>query len=80
MQQRGISETALDLLMSYGRSSHNHHGQVLVHMDHHARRAARRACGREAAKAIDRVSGLFAVLGRNGLVVTVGHRYQRIRR
>lgn len=80
MQQRGISDEALDLLMQYGRSAHNHQGQVLVYMDRQLRKAALRACGREAGKAIDRVKGLYAVVGNNGLVITVGHRYRRIRR
>ena len=80
MQQRGISDEALDLLMQYGRSAHNHHGQVLVYMDGRIRKAALSACGRAAGKTIDRVKGLYAVLGRNGLVITVGHRYRRIRR
>jgi hypothetical protein len=80
MQQRGISDDALDLLMRYGRTAHDHHGHVLLHMDRRARRAALRACGRAAGPMVDRVLGLYAVLGTDGVVITVGHRYRRIRR
>lgn len=80
MQQRGISEDALDFLLDYGRPAHVQGGCVVVHMDRKAQRKAMRQCGRQVAKTLDRVSGLFAVLGRDGLVVTVGHRCRRIPR
>ena len=36
MQQRGIDAAKLDLLMAYGRASHDHRGHVLMHMDRRA--------------------------------------------
>lgn len=80
MQQRGISEDTLELLMSYGRIAHDHRGNLMVHMDRRARRAALRGCGRDAAQLIDRLRGLFAVVDPHGVVITVGHRYRRIPR
>jgi hypothetical protein len=77
MQQRGITEESLDLLMQYGRSSYDHKGHVLIHMDKSLVRAAVRDGLRTA---IDRVRGLYAVVGTDGVVVTVGHRYRRLRR
>jgi hypothetical protein len=59
---------------------HNRHGQVLIHMDRRAVAAAIKERGAQAAPAIDRVRGIYAVVGRNGVVVTVGHRYRRLRR
>lgn len=80
MQQRGISDAALDLLMAYGRAQHDRRGQVVIHMDGRARRAVLRDHGRDAGKVVDRVRGLYAVLGAGGVVVTVGHLYRRIQR
>ena len=80
MQQRGIDAAKLDLLMAYGRSSHDHRGHVLMHMDRRAVQAALKACGDAAAPMLERVRGIFAVVGKDGVVVTVGHRYRRLRR
>ena len=30
MQQRGIPEAALDVLLEYGREAHDHHGAVIT--------------------------------------------------
>lgn len=80
MQQRGISDAALDLLMAYGRAQRDRRGQVVVHMDGRARRAILRDQGRSAGKVVDRVRGLYAVLGLDGVIITVGHLYRRIQR
>jgi len=80
MQQRGIAPSALELLMDYGRASHDHHGRVLVHMDANSRRSVLRDYGAGVSKVLDRVRGLYAVMGKDGVVITVGHRYRRMRR
>lgn len=79
MQQRGISAAAIDLLLSYGRSSPAHRGAEIVFFDKSARGLlAKRdpAAAREAA----RLSRTYAILGADGAVVTVGHRTRRIPR
>jgi hypothetical protein len=79
MQQRGISPAAIEILLSYGRSSHDHRGCEVVYFDKPAReRLAKHnpAAAREA----ERFSRAYAVLGSNGVVVTVGHRYRRLKR
>jgi hypothetical protein len=79
MQQRGISAAAIDVLLNYGRSSHDHQGCELVYFDKAARaRLARHnpAAAREA----QRLCRTYAVVGSDGAVVTVGHRYRRISR
>ena len=80
MQQRGISAAAIDVLLNYGRSSHDHQGCCeLVYFDKAARaRLARHnpAAAREA----QRLCRTYAVVGSDGAVVTVGHRYRRISR
>lgn len=76
MQQRGIDSEKLDLLLAYGRASHDHHGHVLIHMDRRALKAALKARGERAGPMLDRVRGIYAVVGKDGVIVTVGHRYR----
>lgn len=80
MQQRGIDAAKLDLLMAYGSASHDHHGHVLLHMDRRAVIAALKERGDAAAALLDDARGIYAVVGKDGLIVTVGHRYRRLRR
>jgi hypothetical protein len=78
MQQRGIAPDALDMLLSYGREAHDHHGAVILYMDKAAQR--RLAAASKAKNAVRRLAGLYAVLSRHGQVITVGHRTRRIPR
>ena len=78
MQQRGIASDALDMLLSYGREAHDHHGAVILYMDKAAQR--RLASASKASSAVRRLAGLYAVLSRHGQVITVGHRTRRIPR
>lgn len=80
MQQRGVSDATLDLLLRYGRTARAGSGCQVVFMDGQARRRAIRDCGRAAGPAIDRVRSVYAVLGEDGVVVTVGHRLRRLPR
>jgi hypothetical protein len=80
MQQRGIDDRALELLLRFGRERHVQVGRCMVSLDRRARRAALRECGRAAGAMIDRVAGIYAVVGLNGVVVTVGTRYRAIKR
>lgn len=78
MQQRGIGADALELLFSYGREAHDHHGAVILYMDKAAQK--RLAAASRASGEVRRLSGLYAVLSRHGQVLTVGHRTRRIPR
>ncbi len=78
MQQRGISEQALNLLLRYGRSAYHQPRRTLVYMDHGSRRAALRDCGRAAGPLIDRVLRFYAVVGSDGVLVSVCPRYKRM--
>jgi hypothetical protein len=79
-QQRGIRPDALDALLDYGCACQLHsNGRELVFFDQAARtRLAKRnpAAAREA----ERLCRTYAVLGSNGVVITVGHRYRRVTR
>jgi hypothetical protein len=79
MQQRGIPAAAVELLISYGNSAPAGDGCELVFFD----KAARARLFRDdpaAAREAERLCRTYAVLGNDGAVVTVGHRYRRIHR
>ena len=80
MQQRGISPAALYCLLEYGREAHGHDGSVTLYFDKAARRRIEREAGPETRKELGRLARLYAVVGGDGGVVTVGHRYRRLRR
>lgn len=80
LQQRGISEPVLDCLLSYGRKVHDHHGSEIIFFDHHARAMLRQEQGKAFFKQLETKLDTYAVVGRDGVVVTVGHRTKRINR
>lgn len=78
MQQRGVSAEGLDLLLRFGRSAHSQSRRELVYLDHAARRAALRECGRAVGSLIDRLAGMCVVVGKDGVIVTVRPRGRRV--
>lgn len=79
MQQRGIRAEALEALLDFGRTAHVDRGREIVFFDKAARaRLTRRnpIVAREA----ERLRRTYAILGSDGTVITVGHRYRRISR
>jgi hypothetical protein len=79
MQQRGIRPEMLEALLDYGREVHLAGGRDLVFFDKRARaRLAKAGLPRNARAA--RLCKSYAVLGSDGIVITVGHRYRRIPR
>lgn len=79
MQQRGIRAAALEALLAYGRVAHDHQGGEIVFFDKAARARLARADPAGACEAA-RLARTYAVLGSDGEVITVGHRYRRIPR
>lgn len=79
MQQRGIRSDALEALLDFGSARHLHSkGRELVFFDKRAKRRLAKAepdAAREAGKFIR----TYAILGSNGVVVNVGHRFRRVR-
>jgi hypothetical protein len=80
MQQRGIRPEDLEALLDCGSEHHtHHHGCEILFWDRKARaRLAKR--NPAAARAADRLTRTYAVVGSSGVVITVGHRYRRIQR
>ena len=75
MQQRGIRPDAVDCLVRYGRVEYDHHGSRVLYFDHGAQRGLSARFGGRTA---DRLGRLYAVVGNDGAVLTVGHRTRRI--
>ena len=80
MQQRGIKPDLLQLLAAYGAKEHDHRGSELRYFNKAARRRLRNAEGPEVYRAIESKLDVYAVIARDGCVVTVGHRDKRIAR
>jgi hypothetical protein len=79
MQQRGIRAQALEALLDYGHVVHDHHGGQILFFDKKARaRLAKENAA--AARETERLSRTYAILGSDGAVITVGHRFRRISR
>ena len=78
MQQRGIPEAALDVLLGYGRQAHDHHGCRIVLFDKRSRRDVARELGNETVRKLERWLNAYAVVGPDDAVVTVGHRDRRL--
>ena len=79
MQQRGISAATVEALLDFGREVHVAGGRDLVFLDKRARARLAKA-DRSAAADAGRISRSYAILGADGTVITVGHRYRRIPR
>ena len=75
MQQRGIRREALDALLEHGAGRHVHDGREIIFLDKRARARLARYPGGAA-----RLKSTFAIVGADGIVITVGHRFRRIRR
>lgn len=79
MQQRAISAEALERLLDFGTVRHLAGDKEIVFFDKKAKKRLARADAKLAREA-ERLVRTYAVLGGNGVVVTVGHRYRRVRR
>lgn len=78
-QQRGIPPLIMEWLTSYGTTSHDHHGAEILYFDKRSRKALAKAVGEEI---LSRLSGLldtYAVVSDDGAIITVGHRFKRVK-
>ena len=80
MQQRGIPQQAIGYVLTYGRVSHDHRGACVMWLDKRSRARLGREEGREVFREMDKHLDAYVVTDTDGTVVTVGHRYRRIRR
>lgn len=80
MQQRGIPNDIIEQLIDFGRVTHDHHGGQIVWFDRASRKRLQREYGKAFYRIIEKHLDAYAVLDREGVVVTVGHRFRRIRK
>lgn len=80
MQQRGIQSDALEALLDFGSARHLH-GQdcEVVFFDKKARGRLAKAKP-DVAREADRLVRTYAIVGSDGAVITVGHRFRRVRK
>lgn len=80
LQQRGIPMPVLDCLLTFGKKVHDHHGAEILFFDHQARNQIRRTYGEHDFKRLESKLDTCAVIGSDGVVLTVGQRTKRINR
>ena len=79
MQQRGIRPEALEALLDFGRARYlRNGGREILYFDKKAKARLARA-DPDAAREAEKLTRTYAIMGSNGVVVTVGHRYRRVR-
>jgi hypothetical protein len=80
MQQRGIRPQALEALLDFGRVRFLHQGgREVVFFDKKAKARLARV-DPHAAREAEKLTRTYAIMGSNGVVITVGHRYRRVER
>ena len=80
MQQRGIRPEAVEDLLDFGRTAHDHRGAEIVFFDKASRRQLARERGNQVLRRLGKRLCAYLVVGAGGDVLTVGHRTRRIRR
>lgn len=78
MQQRGIPERVLPLLFEYGEEEYDHHGTVTLYFNKRSRERLSKTMPEDELKRLTNALNAYVVLDKDGAVVTVGHRTQRI--
>ena len=80
MQQRGIRMLTLQSLLDYGATAYDPRGAAILYFDKKAKSRVRRFSGRQQYVAMEKQLNAYAVVARDGAVVTVGRRGRRIPR
>lgn len=79
LQQRAISPLLVDLLLEFGASVPSGDGTSKYYFDKSAKRRVKAYAG-PIARVLDEHLDVYAVVTDDAKVITVGHRYERIRR
>ena len=80
MQQRAVTPGLLELLDAYGATQYDHRGGRVRYFDKAARRRLQQSEGVDVYKAVETKLNVYAVVARDGCLITVGRRDQRINR
>lgn len=77
LQQRGIPEPFVDVIMDFGAAKHVGGGAEIVYLRRKDQRIIEGLLGRTALQ--NHYQNAYVMVGRDGCVVTAGHRYRRIK-
>lgn len=80
MQQRGIKRNTVELLFHCGAEEYDHRGGTILYFDKQARQRLYRQYGAKQIKTIEGQLDTYAVIAKDGSIMTVGHRTRRINR
>jgi hypothetical protein len=80
MQQRGIPEQVLPLLLAFGKRAYDHRGACTIYLTKKGRERIAQQTGPAQFKHLESVLDVYAVVDVDDYVLTVGHRTQRINR
>ena len=80
IQQRGIQEEMLPLLLKYGKKTYDNYGGQVYCLNKASRERLERECSREVLRKIRDMLDIYAVFCEGNGLVTVGHRFKRIKR
>lgn len=78
-QPRGIPPLIMEWLRSYGTNIYDHHGAEILYFDKHSRKALAKAVGDEIVTRLSALLDTYAVVSKSGAVITVGHRFKRVK-
>lgn len=79
MQQRGISDSVINLLLQFGSRRYDHQGAQIVFFDHRAKRRCCNVQGKDGLRQIERYSDVYLVSAvDDGELITIGHRSKRL--
>jgi hypothetical protein len=79
MQQRSIPPLIVQWLEEYGEEVHDHRGGIILHFNKRAKRRLERAVGREPVRRMNDWMSTYLVVSTDGIRITAGIRYDRIR-
>ena len=79
MQQRGIPPLIVEWLIEYGATAFDHAGGRIRFFDKESRTQLRRAKGEIALRRFHELLDCYAVVAEDDTVITVGHKYRRLR-
>lgn len=78
MQQRGISQHAVDVLMTYGEYR-RHRGAEVCYLTRQSRTRMLKDLGKQAFLKLEKVLDAYLVVSDDGDVITAGHRHHRLK-
>jgi hypothetical protein len=78
-QQRAIPRQVLEWLFEHGHRIHGPGGAKILHFNKRSVRKLEHSCGKAVVDKYARNLDAYCVVGEDGVVVTAGRRYQRLR-